>query len=75
MLQSMRVAAKWIWWAIAILFLVGFVFYEQSGLSGEKVTAGSTVAKVNGTPIAYACLLYTSPSPRDRSLSRMPSSA
>ena len=54
MLQSMRVAAKWIWWAIAILFLVGFVFYEQSGLSGEKVTAGSTVAKVNGTPIAYA---------------------
>ena len=56
MLQSMRVAAKWIWWAIAILFLVGFVFYEQSGLSGEKVTAGSTVAKVNGTPIAYADL-------------------
>jgi peptidyl-prolyl cis-trans isomerase D len=53
-LQSMRVAAKWIWWAIAILFLVGFVFYEQSGLSGEKVSAGSTVAKVNGTPIAFA---------------------
>ena len=24
---------------------------------------------------AYSCLLYTSPSPRDRSLSRMPSSA
>ena len=24
---------------------------------------------------AYGCLLYTSPSPRDRSLSRMPSSA
>ena len=24
---------------------------------------------------AYTCLLYTSPSPRDRSLSRMPSSA
>ena len=24
---------------------------------------------------AYACLLYTSPSPRDRSVSRMPSSA
>ena len=23
----------------------------------------------------YACLLYTSPSPRDRSVSRMPSSA
>ena len=25
--------------------------------------------------MSYACLLYTSPSPRDRSLSRMPSSA
>ena len=27
------------------------------------------------TPMASTCLLYTSPSPRDRSLSRMPSSA
>ena len=26
-------------------------------------------------PHVYTCLLYTSPSPRDRSLSRMPSSA
>jgi peptidyl-prolyl cis-trans isomerase D len=49
----MRSAAKWIWWAIAILFLIGFVFYQQSGLSNAKVTAGTTVAKVNGTPIAF----------------------
>ena len=28
-----------------------------------------------GQKIAMPCLLYTSPSPRDRSLSRMPSSA
>ena len=28
-----------------------------------------------GTPERYACLLYTSPSPRDRTRSRMPSSA
>ena len=27
------------------------------------------------TPLAYGCLLYTSPSPRDRQKSRMPSSA
>ena len=27
------------------------------------------------TNVSTACLLYTSPSPRDRSLSRMPSSA
>ena len=28
-----------------------------------------------GNILFYGCLLYTSPSPRDRSLSRMPSSA
>ena len=28
-----------------------------------------------GTPLAWACLLYTSPSPRDKRQSRMPSSA
>ena len=28
-----------------------------------------------GLAIPFICLLYTSPSPRDRSLSRMPSSA
>ena len=27
------------------------------------------------TPLSYFCLLYTSPSPRDATLSRMPSSA
>ena len=32
----------------------------------------STQLSVNG---AYTCLLYTSPSPRDRTRSRMPSSA
>ena len=34
-------------------------------------------AMMSGTRIAqnYACLLYTSPSPRDATLSRMPSSA
>ena len=38
---------------IAVLFLIGFVFYQQSGLSGQKVTAGTTVATVNGTSIPY----------------------
>ena len=32
------------------------------------------IASIKGSNI-YSCLLYTSPSPRDRSLSRMPSSA
>jgi peptidyl-prolyl cis-trans isomerase D len=52
-LQAMRSAAKLIWWVLAALFLIGFVFYQQSGLSDQKVTAGTTVAKVNGTAISY----------------------
>ena len=46
---------------------------------GTKVVAGTRPGKggeeVEGIPIFNTCLLYTSPSPRDRSLSRMPSSA
>ena len=53
MLQSMRSAAKYIWWAIAILFLIGFVFYQQSGLTSQKVTPGTAVGTVNGTDINY----------------------
>ena len=33
------------------------------------------VTEVAETVIPYICLLYTSPSPRDRTRSRMPSSA
>ena len=36
-----------------------------------SAVAGSTVSVIRG----YGCLLYTSPSPRDGLLSRMPSSA
>jgi len=32
-------------------------------------------ASQSGTPVLWVCLLYTSPSPRDLSTSRMPSSA
>ena len=38
-------------------------------------TVFSTVSFQTGTMKAYPCLLYTSPSPRDATLSRMPSSA
>ena len=38
--------------------------------------AGGAIADMVGVPAAYiTCLLYTSPSPRDGLLSRMPSSA
>ena len=52
---------------------------------GETVQAGSIIVRQRGTrfhPGAnvgigkdHTCLLYTSPSPRDRTRSRMPSSA
>ena len=35
----------------------------------------SEILESNGSSSMASCLLYTSPSPRDRSLSRMPSSA
>ena len=42
------------------------------GLQNNKLEAWQMVAWVN---MQYSCLLYTSPSPRDRTRSRMPSSA
>ena len=40
--------------------------------SAEIITADDIRA---GVSLTYGCLLYTSPSPRDRTRSRMPSSA
>ena len=39
------------------------------------ISAGGSVTAVGSFIIGSACLLYTSPSPRDATLSRMPSSA
>ena len=49
-------------------------------MGDEIVTAGGILGKVSKTTDQYielsiSCLLYTSPSPRDGLLSRMPSSA
>ena len=42
----------------------------------EKMTAfENRRVRMNVNPGSYFCLLYTSPSPRDATLSRMPSSA
>ena len=43
------------------------------GLIGPNGSGKTTL--FNSIVGTYPCLLYTSPSPRDRSLSRMPSSA
>ena len=41
----------------------------------EVRSRGARPIFCGGTGLYFRCLLYTSPSPRDRSLSRMPSSA
>ena len=42
---------------------------------GHTWMVGYTIATHDATPVRHSCLLYTSPSPRDRTRSRMPSSA
>ena len=52
--------------------------YEQllsEGFVAGRVGAGTYVADGLAAAAPGACLLYTSPSPRDRTRSRMPSSA
>ena len=51
------------------------VGYEQMKLMQEKVIFVVRGLELKLLKPARLCLLYTSPSPRDRSLSRMPSSA
>ena len=46
---------------------------ETYNVSSDISSTGGQMARALG--LAFACLLYTSPSPRDRTRSRMPSSA
>jgi peptidyl-prolyl cis-trans isomerase D len=51
-LQQMRGGAKYIWLAIFIFFVVGFLLYQTSGLSTtSRNTNSSVVADVNGEKI------------------------
>ena len=60
---------------------VGDITGDVTGdVTGNADTATSATTATNaqgltGTPNITVCLLYTSPSPRDATLSRMPSSA
>ena len=48
---------------------------EKPYIIEEPEVSKAIFAELKGEPHYYSCLLYTSPSPRDGLLSRMPSSA
>ena len=58
-------------WLVTAAMLAATVFFfaERDNVKGKWKTSLSVAGLVTG------CLLYTSPSPRDNTLSRMPSSA
>jgi len=66
-------------YAIALIglnLLTGYSGQISLGNGAFMAVGGYTTAiLVHKTGIPYCCLLYTSPSPRDLSTSRMPSSA
>ena len=49
--------------------------FHARGYDAVGVQEIAEMAGVTKPTLYYYCLLYTSPSPRDRSVSRMPSSA
>ena len=58
-------------------FINGQFQSSKSGKTFETINpaTGNVIAKVAACNVDDVCLLYTSPSPRDLSTSRMPSSA
>ena len=74
---------------VAVLSLGGTVLSESVRVAGDEISdsisvylkkvhnmvVGERTAEEIKIRIGSACLLYTSPSPRDATLSRMPSSA
>ena len=71
---------KW----LVMLAPLGIVFYMSFGINKMSASKAQTTfwvfaalmgLSLSSILLVYTCLLYTSPSPRDRSLSRMPSSA
>ena len=55
--------------------LVCAVAYSHVEVGEYLLCLGADLSYDNNSAAYYACLLYTSPSPRDATLSRMPSSA
>ena len=67
-------------WGPSIIGFGSYHYKYDSGREGDMPAAGFSPRKSNmtfyiGDEFEDACLLYTSPSPRDSRASRMPSSA
>ena len=75
------VSGNWAWWAFLLTgMLTVFVFAKLWRRSMVMTDVEFYELRYSGKAAAFlrgfrACLLYTSPSPRDATLSRMPSSA
>ena len=61
--------------AAAVLIISGSLLGTIFGILAISANPAEILSGTLVSDDDYACLLYTSPSPRDRSLSRMPSSA
>ena len=80
-LQFALVGAEWVLWVLVLLSLASvivmierYVFYRRRTVDIDALRLSLTTSLEKGE-FREACLLYTSPSPRDATLSRMPSSA
>jgi hypothetical protein len=68
-------------WVILLIGLAAIVFAIYSAQNKpeeapiETITREGVVTQIQQLNRLHTCLLYTSPSPRDRQKSRMPSSA
>ena len=66
---------------LLVIWMVRRLSIRRPGRAWEAIRQDEDVAMLMGVPIlrykiwSFSCLLYTSPSPRDRQKSRMPSSA
>ena len=70
---------RWHWWVPVVKQDDwGTIYKNNHGLIQGATYSYDSIARTGGNitkPHHYPCLLYTSPSPRDRQKSRMPSSA
>ena len=78
--ERLRAVAGWLWSAALLAILAFLVLYPVAMLLLGALTNTNPVVDGFGVfDLSLAnfitCLLYTSPSPRDRQKSRMPSSA